>query len=148
MFAGFLHPLIQLLYGVEWDQPAVVAEAMAQAAVHGNRLAGFLVEAEKRGEERRRADAGYEMPPILDLIGEAGGNKTLGMAAEWRDDNKIYDGVLVRAPQEAIELTSKVWVRPDELDERTAEMFHAAVYVALGAAVRAGKEPRVDFYLM
>lgn len=32
-FTGFLHPLIHLGFGVEFDQPAIVAEALAQAAV-------------------------------------------------------------------------------------------------------------------
>jgi questin oxidase-like protein len=147
MFAGFLHPIIQLLYGVEFDQPAVVAEGLAQAAVHSNRLDKFLIKAEKKGDERRK-DQSYRMPAILELMREVGENEKLRVSAEWKDDNKIYDGVLVRAPEEAIELASKVVIRPEELDERTAEMFHAAIYVASGAAVREGKEPRVDFYLM
>ena len=30
---GFLHPLIHLGFGIEFEQPAIVAEALAQAAV-------------------------------------------------------------------------------------------------------------------
>jgi hypothetical protein len=146
VFAGFLHPLIQLMYGMEWDQPAIVAEGLAQAAVHGNRMETFLVEAEKKADDRRKGNE--NMPKILDLIKEASENEKLKNAPDWNDDNKIHDGILVRAPQEAIELASKVVIREEELEERTAEMFHAAVYVALGAAVRQGKEPRVDFFLM
>ena len=33
---GFLHPIIHLGFGVEFKQPAIIAEALAQAAVHDN----------------------------------------------------------------------------------------------------------------
>lgn len=35
-FTGFLHPIIHLGFGVEFQQPAIIAEALAQAAVHTN----------------------------------------------------------------------------------------------------------------
>lgn len=34
LHAGVVHPLIQLMYGLEWKQPAIVAEALAQTRVH------------------------------------------------------------------------------------------------------------------
>ena len=33
---GFLHPIIHLGFGVEFKQPAIIAEALAEAAVHDN----------------------------------------------------------------------------------------------------------------
>jgi len=36
LHAGFLHPMIHLGFGVEFKQPAIIAEALAQAAVHDN----------------------------------------------------------------------------------------------------------------
>lgn len=36
LHAGFLHPMIHLGFGVEFQQPAIIAEALAQAAVHDN----------------------------------------------------------------------------------------------------------------
>jgi hypothetical protein len=36
LFGGFLHPIIHLGFGVEFRQPAIIAEALAQAAVHDN----------------------------------------------------------------------------------------------------------------
>ncbi len=36
LHAGFLHPMIHLGFGVEFKQPAIIAEALAQAAVHEN----------------------------------------------------------------------------------------------------------------
>lgn len=143
MFAGFLHPIIQLMYGVEWEQPAIVAEALAEASVHKNRLQDFLVAAEKAS-----LDVKGKMPPILDLMHEVAADPVLSKAAHWEDDNKIYDGVLARAADEAIRLCSKVRVNAEELEERTAEMFQMALYAAACAAIHPPKEPKFDFILM
>ncbi|VUC34976.1 unnamed protein product [Clonostachys rosea] len=29
LYSGFLHPMIQLMFGLEWEQPAIIAEALA-----------------------------------------------------------------------------------------------------------------------
>ncbi|KAK1538483.1 HypA protein [Colletotrichum paranaense] len=144
MFAGFLHPIIQLMYGVEWEQPAIVAEGLAQAAVHKNQLKDFFDETEKRA----KTDASGSMPLISELVEEIRRDQKLAHAAEMKDANKIFDGILKRAPEEMLRIASKVKVRPEELDERTAEMFHNAFYVAGGAALRPGKEPKWDFFLI
>lgn len=143
MFAGFLHPIIQLMYGVEWEQPAIVAEALAEAAVHKNQLGPFFDEAERRGRSARTP-----MPPFTDLIEEIRGNEKLLNAVQMKDPNKVLDGILKRAPEEMLEVASKVKITPDELGDRTAEMFHGNVYVAGNAALKPGKETRWDFFLM
>ena len=145
LYSGFLHPLIQLMYGVEWEQPAIVAEGLAQAAVHGNDIGGFLLECERRGEEN-----GEEMGEILGLYEAVGRDETLRRAVRMGDGNKVRDGVLVRAREEIIEIARRVRVRAEEgeVERRTAEMFDACVYVAGAAAVRGGKVPKFDFFLM
>ena len=48
-----------------------------------------------------------------------------------------------------VRLAAQVRVEEGEVEERTAEMFDAAVFVAMAAAlVEGGKEPKVDFFLM
>jgi hypothetical protein len=48
-----------------------------------------------------------------------------------------------------IALAARVRVRPEEVEEKTAEMFDAAVFVAAAAAlVQPGKQPKFDFFLM
>ncbi|TDZ74254.1 Oxidoreductase ptaJ [Colletotrichum trifolii] len=144
MFAGFLHPVIQLMYGVEWAQPAIVAEGLAQAAVHKNQLGGFFDEAERRG---RRAET-TPMPGILDLVEQIRGSEKLRASVRMEDANKVFDGVLARAPEEMTDIAGKVRVEPGQLEERTAEMFHASVCLAAAAAIKAGKEARWDFFLI
>ncbi|POR37682.1 Putative nucleosome assembly protein C36B7.08c, partial [Tolypocladium paradoxum] len=56
LYAGFLHPMIQLMYGVEWEQPAVVAEGLAQAAVHDGRLGEFLAKVDRAAADAPAAE--------------------------------------------------------------------------------------------
>ncbi|OAG24889.1 hypothetical protein CC77DRAFT_1027643 [Alternaria alternata] len=60
MFDGILHPLIHLGFGVEFEQPAIIAEALALAAVHDDWDAARLIESEtiaKANDLDRRPDA-------------------------------------------------------------------------------------------
>lgn len=143
MFAGFLHPLIQLMYGVEWSQPAIVAEGLAQAAVHKNELKRFLEDAEAQAQSQTTP-----MPAMTALYEEIAGTEKLREAARMEDSNKIYDGVLVRAPREMMNVVKQVRVRDEELEEKTAEMFESAIWAAAGAALRPGKKTKWDFFLM
>jgi hypothetical protein len=144
---GLLHPIIQLLYAVEWEQPAIVAAALAQAAVHKDNLKDLLVRSEAE------ADASpAPMPPILDLFAEARANKKL------RDYLTEADGPNTRiltteGIEDLLALARKVKVGEAELARRTAEMVQAGLYVASCAAAAGGgqgggKEPRYDFFLM
>lgn len=144
MFAGFLHPIIQLMFGVEWSQPAIVAEALAQAAVHKNNLKDFLEDAEARSKK----SPPKESPSLAELYERIGASDKLRKAPRMSDANKIHDGILVRAPEEMLEIVSQVNVREDEVDEKTAEMFELAVWMAAGAALRPGKMAKWDFFLM
>lgn len=147
MFAGLLHPLIQLMYGIEWRQPAIVAMALAQAAVHGDEggLRNFLLTADRRAHAASSSDP---MPAIVDLLEAVQADEKLARSARLSDGNKIRDGVLGRAWDEAVAVASRVRVNPDELDERTAEMYHATIYENASAALRPGKEPKWDFFLI
>lgn len=143
MYAGFLHPLIQLMYGMEWDQPAIVAMALAQACVHSDDLRKFLVTADAEAQS-----ASTPMPRIADMLEAAARNETLKASPRLSDGNKIRDGVLARAWDEAIHAASQVKIQPEELPERTAEMFNTAIYEATAAALRPGKDPKYEFFLM
>ncbi|KAL2025086.1 hypothetical protein VTK56DRAFT_88 [Thermocarpiscus australiensis] len=153
LFAGVLHPLIQLMYGVEWGQEAIVAEALAQAAVHGREgVDRYLLGAERLAATAaaERGGEAEERVGILELVREVRSNEKLAGAARMEDANKIRDGVLPRAGEEMIRLAAKVRVRPEEVEERTAEMFHAALFVAAAAALvqHPRKVPKFDFFLM
>lgn len=149
LYAGFLHPLIQMMYGLEWKQPAIIAEALAQTCVHQANFKEALLQAEKGADEAygKLAEKGT-MPSIVSLLNEVRNDEKLAKAVRMKDDNKIRDGVLKRAPAEMMRVISKVKVRPEELEERTVEMFDATLYVAAAASFHERKHNKFDFFLM
>ena len=117
LHAGFLHPMIHLGFGIEFRQPAIIAEALAQAAVHDSWIGPFML-----GAEKAAASSGSKGEPMVELLDEVRANKKLSSAAEWDDSNKIRDGILVRAPGEMIGIAAKWKVMPGAIIEKTAEM--------------------------
>ncbi|KAI0433327.1 HypA protein [Xylaria sp. FL1042] len=143
MFSSFFHPIIQLMYGIEWQQPAIVAMGLAQASVHQADM-GFLL---LKAEEAARSSPS-PMPEIASLFQEVAADEKLSKSARLSDESKVRDGVLARAFDEYIRVAAKVKVQPEELEEKTVEMYNTIIYVASAAALRQGKEPRYDFFLM
>ncbi|KAF4978016.1 hypothetical protein FZEAL_5541 [Fusarium zealandicum] len=142
LFGGLLHPLIQLLYAIEWEQPMLVAAALAQTAVHQNKLHEFLTRAAEK------AATSPKMNTILGLFEDANKDEKLKPSAHWEDPQRIFDGVLGRAKDEMIDLAARVKVEENELEERTAEMMHTIAYVAIGAAIHPPNTPKFDFFIM
>ncbi|EXJ93831.1 hypothetical protein A1O1_02224 [Capronia coronata CBS 617.96] len=141
MFAGFLHPLIHLGFGVDFKQPAIIVEALAQAAIHDNWTAKYLHAAEDAAKTAKSSKS------LVQLIHESFQDDKLHTSAHWDDGNKVRDGVLVRAPDEMIALAAQWSVEPDQLDKKTAEMINAAVYFT-GAAQRPTKQIKFDFFFI
>src|SRR5437762_8236436 len=81
---GFLHPLIHLGFGVEFAQPAIIAETLAQAAVHSNWIGDFLLPAEKAAGSIGKPSK----KTLASLLDEIRADKKLSTAAEWNDRNK------------------------------------------------------------
>ena len=123
MYGGFLHPIIHLGFGVEFEQPAIIAEALAQAAVHDAWMARLFGPCEAAAEKNRGAE---NKKTIVQLLEEARNDEKLRNAAHWEDGNKVRDGVLGRAAEEMIALAGQYTVSEDSLDEQTAEMINAA----------------------
>lgn len=140
---GFLHPIIHLGFGVEFKQPAIIAEALAMAAAHDAWLAPYF-----HGAEKAAGTIGKPgMKSIVTLLDDIRADKKLSTAADWGDGNKIRDGILKRAPNEMIKHASQFTVEPAKLTEKTAEMTNAAVYFT-GGAQHPPKQVKFDFYYM
>ncbi|KAH6611050.1 hypothetical protein Trco_001070 [Trichoderma cornu-damae] len=147
LFAGFLHPLIQLMYGVEWEQPAIIAQGLAQAAVHENRAGVFFAKVEQAASSRPASAPGRPpLPELFESVRQR--SEKLATSARFGDNNKVYDGVFARAPDEALRFLQQVRVAEDELEERLAEMVHTCAYVAAAAAFHPPNVPKFDFYLI
>jgi Questin oxidase-like len=141
MYAGFLHPIIHLGFGVEFKQPAIIAEALAEAAVHSDWIGKLLLPAEEVAAKEKSEKN------LFDLIKQIQANENIVNAPRWEDGNKIRDGLLARAPDEMIALAAQWQVKADELEKKTAEMINAAAYFT-GAAQNPPKQVKFDFYYM
>ncbi|KAH7033090.1 uncharacterized protein B0I36DRAFT_361808 [Microdochium trichocladiopsis] len=148
MHSGFLHPMIQLMFGVEWSQPTIVAMALAQASVHGDApYRKIFLEAED-GAVKNYQDKEKRMPSIISLMEEMRANEKIANSTKLSDGNKIRDGVMKRAPDETMRILTKVHVSPENFQEELAQMIDANVYAGASAAIRQGKQPRWDFFLI
>lgn len=143
VFAGFLHPLIHLGFGVEFEQPAIIAEALAQACIHSDWIAKFFSSAQKAADNNR-SNPSRSMAELLDEIRI---DKELYAAPHWSDGNKIRDGILARAGERMVSYTSQYHIKPEDLEEKTAEMINATAYFT-GAAQRKRHAVKFDFFLM
>ncbi|CAF9922935.1 MAG: hypothetical protein HETSPECPRED_005195 [Heterodermia speciosa] len=141
LLKGFLHPIIHLGFALEFNQPALVAEALAQAAAHDTYMSKFFLPAEKAAATEERSKS------LVELLDEIRADQKLSTAAHWNDGNKIRDGILIRAPDEMITYASQYKVSENELEEKTAEMTNAAVYFT-GGAQHPPKQVKIDFYYM
>lgn len=148
LYAGVLHPLLQLMYAMEWKQPAIVAEALAQTCVHHANIKKELFAAERRADEKYGRSSGSRMPSIASLLREVRDQPKLGKELKYDDGYSLRDTVFNRAGEEMLEIMSKVKVRPDELEERTAEMFDAIMFMGAGASFHPQKVNKFDFFIM
>lgn len=147
LHAGVLHPLIQLMYGLEWKQPAIVAEALAQTCVHEiEGLDQLLVPSEC--DATQSSSEKPRMKAILDIYKDIAADPRFDGATLLSDASKIQDGILKRAKEPMISILRQVRIEDDELEERTAEMFHAIVLIASSAARRPPHHVKHDFFLM
>lgn len=121
--AGFLHPIIHLGFGIEFQQPAIVAEALAQAAVHDNWMGPLLLDA----EEAAKKNSVKTSRALVDLLDDIRADETLRNAPKWEDGNKLRDGIVKRAPEAMMKYASQYVVNPDDdLEYKVAEMTNAS----------------------
>ena len=116
-----IHPLIHLGFGLEFNQPAIVAQALAQAAVHDEWMGRELfLPAEKLA-------GGIGKPgkkTLLQLLGEMQQDQELKNSVRWSDTNKFRDGILVRAPEQMMHYASQYTVSEEQVPERLADMIN------------------------
>jgi hypothetical protein len=120
---GLLHPIIHLGFAIEFNQPAIVAEALAQTAVHDDWTGPrYLWPAEKAAGGIGKCGE----KTMLQLLEEARANKKLARSSHWDDGNKLRDGVLKRAPEEMINIASQFTVSEDQVQAKFAEMVNTS----------------------
>jgi hypothetical protein len=128
---GAYHPIIHLGFGIEFNVPAIVAEALAQAASHDRmNIETFFFGAE---HEAANTSPPTKLKSLIELVHEVRANDSIRNAPRWSDlGNKMKGGVIGRAGQEMGKLASQFRIPNNEkaLERRTAEMISTCAYLA------------------
>lgn len=147
MYDGAYHSIIHLGLGVEFEQPSIIAEALAQAASH----ASFDTDAFFLDTEQQALKSPDPDKPLFDLLHDVASNKDLRNAARTEGfigTMKMKRCIFPGASGDALrEIAARFRVRPDNLEHRTAEMMNICAYLA-GATQRAGHARKIDFFFM
>jgi SAM-dependent methyltransferase len=146
MYEGAYHPLIHLGLGIEFEQPSIIAEALAQAIVHDS--SGIPDCLRRTDQEAFQSSPQVPRKSMLELFTEARSNDAIREAPYFEDGPyKMRDGVLGRCKTAITSLAAQFHVESSEVYERAAEVINCSAYLA-GAAQRVDKSPKIDFFFM
>ncbi|RAL01929.1 questin oxidase family protein [Aspergillus ibericus CBS 121593] len=144
LFGGLIHPFIHFGFGIEFNQPALVAEGLAQTAVHDQWTGPlFFWPVEK-------AAGGVGKPgkkSMLQILEEIHADEKLARSARWEDSGRMQNGVLKRAADEMIKYAAQFTVSEEQIEEKTAEVINTVAYFA-SAAQRPDKQIKFDFFYL
>ncbi|RAQ57046.1 hypothetical protein COH20_009248 [Aspergillus flavus] len=146
LFSGFLHPLINLGFALEFQQPFLAAECLASTCMHAPYPAEFLIATEQHVESNGRP----RTLPILSIVEGMGLDPVVATAVGPEDgNNRIADALLKRALKELIPHLSHFQVERTEEDlaRKTAEILQASAYIC-GAAQHPRKVEALDFVML
>lgn len=139
-----VHPIIHLGCGIEFEQPSLVAEALAGACVHENWPKTFLLPT----EEYLRTNPEVPSRSMLQMLGSLREDPVIATGTRETDPfNKIPDGFLKRvSPERLVPYLAEFQVKPnpEDLRRKMSDMMHTSAYM-LGAAQRPGKREAMDF---
>ncbi|RSM08660.1 hypothetical protein CEP52_004547 [Fusarium oligoseptatum] len=129
------------------QQPAIVAQALAQTCVHNiEGLDQLLLDGERLANPNPDP---ADMPSLLSMYEKVRTDPQLTGSVRMEDKSKIEDGIVQRAKDAMLAIFEQVHVEPDKPDERTAEMFHGMILVASSAAIHPPPHHvKYDFFLM
>lgn len=122
MFAGLVHPIIHLGFGIEFKQPAIIAQALAQASVHQDYLSDQFF------NPASVAATASPLPAktLMQIMEEMREDEVIRNASAHGDTDVFEDGILKRADETVIQHCSKWSVPEDKISEKLAEMVNTA----------------------
>jgi len=139
--------MIHLGCGLEFSQPALIAEALAMSCVHGNWPKDILLTAESHA---RKIEV-TETSSLLSILESFRGDPVITTGVKASDGfDKITDGLVkrVKASHFAPYLSRfRVQPSPEDLQYKLNEMMYTCAYF-MGAAQHPGKRETLDFVLL
>ncbi|KZO98841.1 hypothetical protein CALVIDRAFT_511677 [Calocera viscosa TUFC12733] len=172
-FSGAFHPLIQIGYGFEFQDPLVVAEGLAQTAIHPTTAAAVLLEplCPTPSSKSTSTPEGQRQPAhgrsILSVLKSVYANDKLTPVMPYDPDGllskRTRDFLSIPhadRPKEIVRLCSE-WTTSlptssdpaalaafeNDLQARVEECVWLALLLTF-AAGKKGRKPRLDFFLM
>jgi hypothetical protein len=140
-----LHPAIHLGCGLEFQQPSLIAEALAGSCIHETWPAMFLLGTEeyvRSNEEPAR--------PFLETINALRNDPVIRNGVKHTDPfNKVADGLLTRVtPEQLAPYLGQFQLgpnpSPEDLKSKMADLMYTCAYM-VGAAQQPGKREAMDF---
>jgi hypothetical protein len=144
LFEGAYHPIISIGFGIEFEQPSLVAEGLAHCATHDAADIGtFFAKAEQL------ARSGFVQPkPLVELYKQVRETEKIKSAAKMTQGPvRVRDGVMAGAQNEIAAVAAQFQVTPNDLERGIFEMMSCAA-LTCGGAQRPGKGPKIDFFFM
>jgi len=137
------------MYGLEWAQPALVAEALAQTSIHRDNHGALFAAVDEK--VRRNPPARQPLRHLAELL-ETIGDEHPQLVAEpkWEHGDGSQAAVLDRIPDQVADyLAANVRVDPDsDLDEQIDAMVHASAYFAAASIFHPPHKPKFDFFII
>ncbi|KAK3690578.1 hypothetical protein B0T22DRAFT_194798 [Podospora appendiculata] len=144
MFSDLLHPVISLGCGLEFQQPSLIAEALAGACVHETWPELFLLPT----EEYVRANKPAPSNSLLDTIKALHNDSAVRNGVKFTDPfNKLADGLLTRVTAEQLApylAQFQVKPEPEDLQRKMRDLMYTSMYI-VAAAQQPGKRVALDF---
>ncbi|KAI5306254.1 hypothetical protein KEM56_001686 [Ascosphaera pollenicola] len=145
LFASFAHPWIHLGFGIEFHQPAIVAQGLAETTTHDPKgLAQYFFLAEKEATSRKQKNEPSAL--LVDLQAKIRADQKIRDSVIYEDPEKLK-ALIERAGGDLVGYASQFLVKPAEIDEKMAELMNATVYFA-ATSQRTDKPVKFDFYYM
>ena len=133
---GYIHGLIHIGLAFEFKQPLLLAEGLAQSAVHHDWwYTEYLSKAEALAAEAK--EPALPLATLIDMMREDPKlnscssleyhTQTRKHSGGWAMDKEMArDGVLKNAKEEILRLAARWRVDPNDIDRATAELINTA----------------------
>ena len=118
---GYLHPLIHLGFGIDFAQPAIIAEALAQAAVQSPWIGPLLLGAEKAAAENPKPSMS-----LVELLEAIQIDEELKNATSYSESPPFRKGIMGRGLVPMIKYTSQFTVDESDIGAKKIEVLEAA----------------------
>jgi hypothetical protein len=140
LVSGAFHPLIQLGFGIEFDDPMIVAEGLAGAACHENRFKDII--------DQDFWELNQNNDSILDIAQQIKNDNRFDGILSYEDENKLTK-ILSNKTQLIKEYALKFGVTYNNLYDRLKEAHESIILIYAASAQRPDKNSvRLDFFFV